>query len=315
MGKIRTPELAVNVRRVASVLFLLLSLHGADPAAGKSAMPEEYRPEKIAGFALHLIEQKEYYRAWVELLRLRSYHPGCLSDDAFDITSLYLFMKAGRSRQVLGHPHDGKPGPAGTVRSLFRTDALFSLAEYGAARRELDSAGEPDDGDLELFRFKRIFLANIFLGNTAEAGELLDRRGKRPGFDPVPYRDIIGLADDRYGELGEPWKAAVAGIIPGMGYVYAGRRPTGIIALAVISVFSAVTFFAFRTDNRPIGIFTGTVTLFFYGGSIMGGYMETGRRNREILDSLNRDLCDELSLDGDRDIMFRRYGLAGRHGR
>jgi hypothetical protein len=47
----------------------------------------------------------------------------------------------------------------------------------------------------------------------------------------------------------------------------------------MISVFSAITVASFRTDNQPLGILTGAVTLFFLRREHAGGYMESRRHN------------------------------------
>ena len=98
-----------------------------------------------------------------------------------------------------------------------------------------------------------------------------------------------------------------------MGYAYAGNRQNGAIAFIVVSVFSALTYFSFRTDNAPLGFVFGATATVFYGGSMVGAYREALRYNRSIGERVRETVLDELHPARDRDEIFQRYGIG--HGK
>ena len=71
-------------------------------------------------------------------------------------------------------------------------------------------------------------------------------------------------------------------IIPGSGYMYAGKVETGIAALLVNSLFIYITYMSFKEDNTGLGIFAGFFTLGFYAGSIYGGIQATKDYNHSL---------------------------------
>ncbi len=271
-------------------------------------LEEEYSPGAIRGFAASLISAREYYRAIVELRRLSSLHPDSLSRERLYISELYLLFMGGQYAALDSLDYAGGDAAVACAASIFRADALFM--------REAPVAGYPPIipaacGDpLDSYLWKRRLIAHLLARDAAGAESLLTPEHMPAGMrgERQKYLDLIASARGRSSDWSDPHIALWAGIAPGMGYVYAGNTPTGIVALIMISVFSAITVASFRTDNQPLGIVTGAVTLFFYGGSIAGGYMESRRHNALMMASLRDRLFEEMSLQEDRDAVFRNYG-------
>ena len=128
----------------------------------------------------------------------------------------------------------------------------------------------------------------------------------------VNFRTLIDYSKEQHQRIVNPWHALYAGVAPGLGYSYSGSKQTGIVAFVVVSVFSVLTYAAFRTDNESTGIFLGAAAAFFYSGSILGGYMNAARQNALVRDNLHEYLVDEMALRDDREMLFKNYGLKRR---
>jgi hypothetical protein len=94
-----------------------------------------------------------------------------------------------------------------------------------------------------------------------------------------------------------------------MGYVYSGNTATGIIALTLISLMSGMTYAAWKTDVKPVAVLTGTISCFFYGGSIIGGYYEAQRYNRNIDENVINSIDTVMDYDTDYRLLYNKYGL------
>ena len=76
-----------------------------------------------------------------------------------------------------------------------------------------------------------------------------------------------------------PTYGAIFGIVPGLGYLYAGHEKTALSALIVIGLTSWGTFASFENNVDGIGYLTGFLTLGWYSGSIYGSYWACERKN------------------------------------
>lgn len=123
------------------------------------------------------------------------------------------------------------------------------------------------------------------------------------------YDDLIRYSGYIYDLKKDPWKGMAAGIFPGMGYVYAGESGTGIVAMIVTGLGVSVTALGYSRGMEAFAVLSGTVTGLFYGGSIIGGYRETVRYNRNLMDRLDLSLQRDLEFDSDIDNIFVKFGI------
>jgi hypothetical protein len=292
------------------VMVLSIMCHPQSLSGREKGYPE-YSPERIQGFIRHLIGKKEYYRAHVELKRLQVVHPSFITEERFLVSELYLFYNGEQYGSVLNYAYSGDDTRSAIMSRIFKFDVYLSRTDYGstASLNLQDFIGSAKT--LDEYLVKRVIIAEILRERIPSFEYLVKRLGpKAPGINLEPYRDVVTYSSETIASLKNPNHALLFGIIPGMGYVYADRKPTGILALIAITILSTVTYFAFSSGNEHIGIFIGAAATFFYTGSIVGGYLETGKRNRSMMKRLGEHLADELDLEKDRDEIFRRYGLA-----
>ena len=111
------------------ILFFIIYILIYTMVSAQDDLPlyDDFKPEKISLFTCSLIKSGEYYRAYVELLRLNSFYPSFLPDDVFDITSNYLFYKSKKYNDLLDFDMTRISDNIFIPASLFRIDSLISL--------------------------------------------------------------------------------------------------------------------------------------------------------------------------------------------
>jgi hypothetical protein len=293
------------------VLFLTNPLYSlsTDSTEKKKSRYFEYRPENILGFAKDLISQGEYYRALVELKRLQLFYPDYLRREHLYISEVYLLFKGKQFRQIVRKKNNSDDLVCQSIDRIFKYDAHIYSSDFEGASSILSHELIGYDNNLDKYIIKRWLLTDILKNRIDSTEAFLQRRKVDVTVDVDKYRELMDYSARKYSSMKNPNMSLFYGIIPGMGYVYSGRKPTGILALVVISVFSTLTYLSFKTDNGHIGIFLGAATTFFYSGSIVGGYLESKKYNERTMKEVRDYLVDELSLENDREVIFKRYGL------
>ncbi len=295
---------------IAIIVYLFPGIRPAFAEKKKVAV-YEYDAHKIIGFTKHLISKDEYYRAYVELQRLHSYYPQYINQDKLYISELYLLYKGKRYSEIL--EKELNPGNIDSqyIFKLFKADVYLDRSEFTKAA-DLFGSGIYSGSDMviDLYLYKRTFLSYLLLRRIDEARRIIDKRKINiERIDFSIFEESVEYSKDCYSSLKEPYYAMCLGIVPGLGYAYSGRKQTGLIALIVISVFSTLTYFSFKTDNKPIGAVFGAATAFFYAGSIIGGYMASRRYNETVKTSLRDHLFNKMELAEDRKEIFKNYGI------
>jgi hypothetical protein len=285
------------VKRLSSALMFLTLAVPAFAAA------DEYSPDQVRAFTSYLISKKEYYRALVELKRLKSYYPGSITPLGFNVTENYLLFMGKQYSTILRKPAD-QAGPLLTAAdSIFKCDSAALVADYGKLDNCLSTWPSGADPFLDRCLKKRKLFAHLLEKRFGEASEIC------AGNDFSAYRELIGQAQNGFSYEKKPWLSAALGIIPGMGYMYSEEYATGTFAFLLISADIIMTYFAFRTHNDVIGYFTGIIGGFFYAGSIAGGYLAAQRFNIRLADSNRTSLMNELRLERDREDIFNKHGI------
>ncbi len=305
---------------LSAVLLIFVgstSLAGKD---GKGGGEEEYSPENLLSFMQYLIQKKEYYRARSELKRLEVFYAGYVSSDAVFVTGLYLDMQGAQYGAFGNVRYRGSNARISRAEKAYRFDA-FLLSDRYALADELLASHERESGVIEgeFYLWKRNFVRHLIMGRFDLSERLLSEpvspSGKEEEISTAKYRELARYAKIKHGETRSPGKALLAGVIPGLGYTYAGNRPTGVFAFVVVSIFSTLTYVAFRTDNKPVGVILGASTAFFYSGSILGGYLEAKKSNRYIQQNLRDVLMEGARFDEDRERIFQKYGIMNGPGK
>ncbi|MCX7679232.1 MAG: hypothetical protein N2316_08420, partial [Spirochaetes bacterium] len=237
---------------------------------------DHYSPDALVGFVQYLYKNQEYYRALVEFDRLNAYWPNYIPLPKASVVRMHLLFKGKQFDDVLKETI-GNELTVDCAAAIYRSDVLL---HKGLMHSNLDFFVRPKcecDDFFRPFFWKRNFLFAVLADDEKKVHQLLAE-----SFFPKEILDekqvfisIYQKAKQQRENISNPSVAMLAGFIPGLGYCVGGNTPTGILTFAVVSIFSALTVAAFSTDNKPIGIMLGAATFFFYGGSIIGGYMQT----------------------------------------
>jgi hypothetical protein len=262
---------------------------------------DDFTPEKISSFVCSLTENGEYYRAYVELLRFKSFYPSFIDDSVFNITSNYLFYKGKRYSDIIEIDSSGINDSIYIPFSLFRIDSLIRLDKKNEAESELVILCSRPDSDVyaEYLKKRSLYLSVL---NNRKSTNTMDTAFSG-------YKELLIYSDSIYEQYKNPFLGAVAGVIPGMGYIYAGESGTGIVSMIVIGAGSAVTYASYNNGMDSLAVVSGLITFFFYGGSIAGGYMQTVKYNDRLLDTLKMKLDRELLPEIDLDEIYFKFGL------
>lgn len=264
-------------------------------------MSDDFTPERISSFTCYLIDSGEYYRAYVELLRLNSYYPLSLKTSVFSVTSNYLFYKSKNYNDLLEFDFPEKEDDIFVPVSLFRVDSLIKLNRKNDAESLLaELYGRGDSGDYHDYLNKRRVYLSLVSGRKSDN----KTENEFPG-----YKELFDYSESIYESRKNPYLGALAGIIPGAGYIYAGEKGTGIVAMIVIGAGSAVSYGAYRSSFDSLAVVSGVITFFFYGGSIAGGYMQSVKYNDRLMDTLEMRLNRELMPERDLEEIYFKFGL------
>ncbi|MFW5860637.1 MAG: hypothetical protein ACOCWZ_00185 [Spirochaetota bacterium] len=288
------------------VLFFSGNLRGSEYS---TLLSREYSPETLTRFIHHLSGKGEYYRAHSELLRLQSYYPDYLNESQYCLSRGYFLLKGGQYSKCAGlYPqYDGSEDICVLGFGIYSFDATLHMQKT-PGMNYFENVPRQRDRLFSYSIWKREFLLALMHEKYDRAREMADH--DIPGIET--YRAILPYARTARKEYKSPLTAVFCGILPGGGYVYSGRTNTGIIAGIVVSVLSAVTYGAFATDNQAIGMVTGSITAFFYGGSMLGGYLATMKHNKSVDENLRKYMIEELKLQNDSEEIYKKFGVSTR---
>ncbi len=293
---------------VPCIVFIMMmgTVRGEQVSEG---MPPDYSGTALKGFIQHLQSSDEYFRAYNELLRLRSYHPGYLNESEFCVSRSY-FLLMGKQYFLCAYLYPSYSGNNALCQKALAVYS-FDAGIYRGNRPGKDFFSSLPASSDDLFSRsleKRRFMIYLLHGDYQAAYDIAD-----PGDGGRKmYSALVDYAKVARQEKRSAVAALFCGVIPGGGYWYSGRKNTGIIAGVVVTLLSAVTYGAWVTDNRVIGIMTGTVAGFFYGGSVLGGYMAVKKHNRSVEENLAKYMTEELRLQHDAKEIYNRFGIGTR---
>jgi len=232
------------------------------------------------GFARSLQAEGDYYRAITEYKRLLYLAPPestAVRDDAILGIAGALFSGAEfvESAEWL-HGHLGE-----VVSQARRSDVIRLMCraylEGGAGDRVLAVAREIRDLEPEMKVFEGLGYAR--LGQWSEAASTFRAICADPRVGPMAskYSEVASAAQHAHWK--NPKLAAFLGVVPGLGYCYAGHRQTAVASFLVNSVFAVATVEAFRNDQDILGGFVALFAASWYAGNVYGSAGAARRYN------------------------------------
>jgi len=307
MGKIKNQKIILSLKyavnrgsRLLTLVFFAVNLFclSVYPSQIDESSPLSFK--NVYNFTKHLISTGEYYRANVEIDRLLSSNPEGKTQDKLRFSKLYVLFNGERYNEIAEYDENVFAGDADRLSfyNIFRFDSLVKLGQL--KDKFSFNNTEISDGMLTRALRKRMIYLEVF---SNEGIKYL----KKDDFSE--YRNIVKYREIYRDELVSPALAAALGILPGAGYCYAGHPGTGVLAFMTVGIGSFFTYEFYQNGSPSLSILSGMVTMFFYGGSIIGGYLEAKKYNDNQRDRYSSILFQELDLDKDRERAFIKFGI------
>lgn len=273
------PCSSISAPLVPAGVLLWLLASSAAALAGDRAAPELAR--ELAAERDHAGAALEYRRLALEALE-PAQRGGYFWASAFE------YLQAGDAAtadRLLSRVESETPDLARPTL-LLRTDVALAAGKWEEAAFFADGvlqnpAATPEEKKLAA---RRLAAAELRAGDPAAARAGLQRA-------PEPAPQALGAVNNyAQGRDKQPWLGGVLGIVPGLGYFYAGEWANGLRSLILNGVF---IFGMVNTAQHnewgafaPISFFEVT----WYTGSIYGGVDASYRYNRERLDGAVNDI-------------------------
>ncbi|MBS3732874.1 MAG: tetratricopeptide repeat protein [Desulfobacterales bacterium] len=294
------PVRAAGMALICACLFSGLLL----PKAGASQLG--LSPEAVLEFARENFDNGDYRTAAIEFKRFVHFFPDHrrAPEAAYQAGAAYFHMKR-YARAIDAFKkltaQFGGTEPATEARFMISRchvkldntrDALYTL------ERIRSEAKDSYVRDRAYYRIGRIRLDSQDIAGAEAAFESISPKN-RPDFQ---VEKILAHLD-RKDEIStrSPFLSGVLSIVPGGGYLYAGRYREALTAFLVTAGLAAATWESFDEDLYALGGITGFVGLGFYGGSMVGSISSAHKYNRknyrEYIDRLPSNRRAPLSLE------------------
>ncbi len=251
--------------------------------ASKNAVSTE---KAVFSFALHLYQEKEYFRAVTELNRFMFMFPRSpLLEKAvfFRAKSYYFGEKFQKAGSLFLEMQNSRA--FGAAAKLFAAD----VARRRGAFKESTALFARIDGPLKKEAVFRAVWNDIETGHYQKARRSLNAfYAAYPDAETLPEREFlmthINALTDFQGK--NEWLALFLGLAPGLGHLYTEHWGDALVSFLVVGITGTLsTLFLFVLPEdiyRPAGWGLGGATALFYAGSLYGAYNSALRYNRRF---------------------------------
>ena len=154
----------------------------------------------------------------------------------------------------------------------------------GAGSRLLEVSRELGDATPEARLYQG--LAHARIRNWREAATTFQNLSGDERYGPTASAFAALAKEGERVAWKSPGVAAALGVIPGVGYWYAGHRQTGIASFLVNGLFVGATIQAFRSDQNLLCGFMSLFTVSWYAGNIYGSALAAQRYNVHLQEEL-----------------------------
>jgi len=162
------------------------------------------------------------------------------------------------------------------VALLLRAEAASAEKKHVEAVYYLQSAiGEKSSPDMRKFAVRRMAGEYLRAGQSAQAHAVLSR--EPAGDEAAALAALVSYERERDKS---PILGGVLGLIPGLGYMYAGEYATGLRSLILNGLFMGAMVYSGVEDQWGAFAVISFFELTWYSGSIYGGIDAAQRYNR-----------------------------------
>lgn len=256
------------------------------------AQNQEFSKFNIMSFANHLYENGEYDRVIYELERSEYlYGENLKAGITADLCRIQLKE---RNDEYWKSKNDNN-----AVSKLF---ILMYYNNQFVAYDKNTNFNSSDD------RLRQIY-AEQLVYNYSFSNKLNLAKDTIDDYNLPNSNELFLIIESYENNLKTPVTAAMAGIIPGGGYYYSQNPKTAVVAFMVVAIFTGFSYYSYQQDNYYFAVSSGTIGALFYGGSILGGYLESKRYNRSIKNDMLYNLNYAFDIGSDYDYIYKNYGI------
>ena len=185
----------------------------------------EYSKDNLISFTNSLVKRGDWFRAYSEINRLEYYYGKSFVNSELFISQDYVLFN---SRKFKYHFD---------TRLLdderFRISSSIFAFDSGKTEYLLNNKIDLDSKYLDLSYYvkKRKMINSLNTGRFSDASALIKHNE-----NISKYSYLLDYSKKQRDLMKNPTASMLYGIIPGMGYVYAGNRNTGITAFVVVAI-------------------------------------------------------------------------------
>lgn len=238
-------------------------------------------------FARELELREEYDSAIIEYKRLLSYYP----QSNYRINSLFaIFNILYTTEEYLDSIHWGEKLLREDINETMELTIRYyisinylRLGNYRKTREFLKKIRSKNlDQNLEDKTYLVEGLTYAFEENWAMAENYFERIDSSSKYYQTGLRFVQLAKEGPKLDLKNPKKAGYLSIVPGLGYIYTGRKKTAVSSFLVNGLLFAGTYKAFENDNKALGTLLGSFSIGFYAGNIYGSYQTAKSSNQQV---------------------------------
>ena len=261
----------------------------------------DLRGKEIYRFSLDLFKQAEYFRAITEAKRYISLFPqGKNIEDMYRITGDSYFMAREWSSAIEAYDEfiENFPNSRYINQVLFnKAVSLVKEKNYQEAKVLFQKIIVSSNMELknESLRWKILLL--IQENNFEELERLLDDEFIR--YELEQKINIIEKTIDVKKNItykSPRLAVAMSSVLPGSGQFYVGRYEDGVYAFILNALFITGTYFAFDSENYPLGGIMVIFSVGWYSGNLYSAANGAHKYNRKIDEDIFKRSMENFEL-------------------
>jgi len=266
------------------------------------------RAAETRGFANHLFEQGEYYRAIGEYQRYLYLHPNAPDAEIIRLRGAMAYLFGGEHRLAnhalarlslsLENRRYARMAAFGRCQASYLDGAwkpaamhlTTFLKEYPTPSATDDPEGRQISNHARLMLGWSLVRANRLKQAETTFAKLAENAPEEKGYSKL----VDKIHAIRVAPRGKtPWLAGLLSVVPGLGHAYIGRPDIALFSLAWNSLFIYAAADNIAQENYGTGSILSAFALLWYSGTIYGAVNGAHKWNRDM--RLNK--VDDLEVE------------------